>query len=190
MFAYKTLGSEMEAQEPDGPSAGPGTAGPSIKPPTDAEVQLFSEYYCQELPRLVVFLMCQGAPQDLSTGISHQTLVELFAGWYNHADPRLWTRRNASRVLIRCLSDTNDQDVSTLSKKGARLLTEGAISLIDGTSVPAICALPARQRQVVAWFLDKWDTATIAGELGLEPKTVDGLFAEARDALMDGSGKS
>src|SRR5215475_10923595 len=61
----------------------------------------FTVFYRGHLPRLVRFLILDGAPPALAAELAQEVMTALWRDWDTVASPRAWTRTAASRAWIR-----------------------------------------------------------------------------------------
>jgi DNA-directed RNA polymerase specialized sigma24 family protein len=124
----------------------------------------FSLFYTEQMPRLVAFLMVQGAGRALAAEVAQEAMIESYRSWDSIDHPAAWVRVVASRAW------------------GQRVSAEP-----DGESRHAFLGkvrdLPAGQREVMAWAYDGYRPTEIAAQLGRDPVEVRSLLREARAAL-------
>lgn len=141
----------------------------------------FEAFYRRFVPRLVGFLICQGAGLQVAADIAQETMIKAWRGWSRIDFPEPWARRTASRALIRHLID--DRETPTGPVPDSTLITNpDVIGEFESRHViiPLVRRLPTRQRQVLAWTLAGDTPSEIAGELGLTPEAVRASLKVAR----------
>jgi DNA-directed RNA polymerase specialized sigma24 family protein len=82
---------------PSGSDVSPGTSLSG----TSVDDEAFSAFYRKFVPKLVAFLVWQGARLPDATKISQDTMVELYRSWSAIHHPETWARRVASQMLAR-----------------------------------------------------------------------------------------
>jgi RNA polymerase sigma factor (sigma-70 family) len=163
-------------------------ADTNIQPPGTTEkvdaVQAFSVFYRESLQPLVAFLMYQGASLADAGDLAQEALAAAFHSWERIQHPKAWTRRVASRALIRQISRV--EDPSEVVPERAVLLPDRDISDWEEKHeiLRLMRLLPPRQRQVLAWTLDGFKPSEIAAELGLKPEAVRANLKKARRAIV------
>ncbi|MEV6976913.1 sigma-70 family RNA polymerase sigma factor [Kitasatospora sp. NPDC093806] len=156
----------------------------TTRPPSPAEG--FDGFYRRFMPRLVGFLMWQGAPGSLAADIAQETMVKAYHDWWRIRSHEAWARRVASRELVRHFSRVLEDPVGDVPEESGPLLAhpddlaelESRHELLD-----LLGTLPPRQRQVLAWSVDGYRPAEIAEELGIDPATVRANLMKARRAV-------
>jgi RNA polymerase sigma-70 factor (sigma-E family) len=133
----------------------------------------FAEFFRDSWePCLRAVVAVVGRPQMAEDQVA-EAFARAWVSWRKvsrHPAPRAWVVRTALNTGAswwrrrRCELPLADQDLTAPGDLGGGL---------DATLLTAIWRLPARQREVIALriFLDL-DTATIAGQLGIEAGTV------------------
>lgn len=61
----------------------------------------FTEFYRASIKPLVAFLILQGATLAEAADIAQDTMISAYHHWHTIAHPHAWTRRVASRAVIR-----------------------------------------------------------------------------------------
>ncbi|MFF2518262.1 RNA polymerase sigma factor [Streptomyces sp. NPDC058086] len=150
---------------------------------TGAAQAEFPAFYRRFLPTLVAFLMWQGAPGDRATDLAQETMIKAYNKWHDIRSPQAWTRRVASRELVRYFSRVEEEPVDQVPDTAASLLPrpdELAEWECKHELLNLLKLLPPRQRQVLAWSMTGYTPSQIAEELGLTPETVRGNLRKVR----------
>ncbi|MEU9047869.1 sigma-70 family RNA polymerase sigma factor [Kitasatospora sp. NPDC048343] len=145
----------------------------------------FAYFYRTCIRRLVAFLMWQGAPAALAADLAQDTMVKAYERWDRIQSPEAWSRRVASRELVRAFSQV-EESIDELALEPTSLLPvpdEAAEWEGQQEVLHLLRDLPARQRQVLAWTLDGYKPTEIAAELGLKAAAVRASLFKARLAV-------
>lgn len=145
----------------------------------------FDYFYRTFMIRLVAFLMWQGAPAALASDLAQDTMLKAYERWDRIQSPEAWSRRVASRELVRAFSQV-EESIGELALEPTSLLPapDEAAEWEDTQEILHLLRdLPARQRQVLAWTLDGYKPAEIAAELGLKAAAVRASLFKARLAV-------
>ena len=151
-------------------------------PPRDE----FPAFYLRFLPTLVAFLMWQGAPGDRAADLAQEAMIKAYNKWPDIRSPEAWTRRVASRELVRYFSRVEEEPVDEVPDTVASLLPrsdELAEWECKHELLNLMQLLPPRQRQVLAWSMTGYTPSQIAEELKLTPETVRGNPKKARHSV-------
>lgn len=170
--------------------AGPSRLEPSIeKAARDLE---FSLFYRADLPRLVGFLIVQGARPAVAADLAQDAMTEAYRKWDTIDAPRAWVRTVASRHWWR-RSGRDKREVSSdeLPESSGLLSAEESTEIETRHDFVAVLrGLPSSQRQVLAWTYDGYQPTEIAALLGKEPATVRSVLRSARAALRKKRGEA
>ncbi|HXV94828.1 MAG TPA: sigma-70 family RNA polymerase sigma factor [Pseudonocardia sp.] len=156
--------------------------------PDAAAVAAFTAFYRSSAPRLVGFLVWQGARLPDAAECAQEALTEAFRQWSSIREPHAWCRRVASRLYARRFAAPEEPVADLDATAGRPLLPAGAgvddlhrrhevLRLLD--------LLPARQRQVMAWTYDGATPAEIADALRITPEAVRANLYKARTTLRN-----
>jgi RNA polymerase sigma factor (sigma-70 family) len=144
--------------------------------------EAFSAFYREHFAALVTFLMYQGARLADAQELAQETMTVAFRSWETIEHPKAWTRRVASRALIRRIASIDDP-VNELPESEALSSERDITDWEDRHEILRLLRLlPPRQRQVLAWTFDGFSPAQIAAELGLKPEVVRSNLKKARRA--------
>ncbi|MFJ9690767.1 RNA polymerase sigma factor [Kitasatospora sp. NPDC101183] len=145
----------------------------------------FAYFYRRFIGRLTAFLMWQGASAALAADLAQDTMIKAYERWDRIQSPEAWSRRVASRELVRAFSQV-EESIDDLSLEPTSLLpapNDAAEWEKEQEILHLLRDLPARQRQIFAWTLDGYKPAEIAAELGLKATAVRASLFKARLAL-------
>jgi RNA polymerase sigma factor (sigma-70 family) len=155
---------------PDRPTAATPPLDPPDPNPPDTD-EVFSTFYRGFLPRLVAFLLWQGARLTDAADIAQDTMIKAYQHWSEVRSPEAWARTVASRELIRrivaCPEDPHP------APPECPLLP--AVTNVEAWEqqhdiLRLLADLPPRQRQVLAWTMEGYTPTEIADELGITPE--------------------
>lgn len=165
------------------PSTAPEAAGDQLAGP-DQAVAEFTAFYSDNVPRLVRFLIVDGAPPALAAELVQDVMTALWRCWHTVASPGPWTRTAASRAWIRYRTrvpelptDIPDSVLLSSHDAGDIDVRHDLLRLLD--------RLTPRQRQVMARTYDGDTPAEIAAELQITEATVRSLLRNARHTMAE-----
>ncbi|MFJ9953221.1 RNA polymerase sigma factor [Kitasatospora sp. NPDC091207] len=176
----------MNETGPDGEAASAASLG--RLPASDSGIETssrngeFAYFYRTCLRKLVAFLMWQGASAALAADLAQDTMLKAYERWDRIQSPEAWSRRVASRELVRAFSRV-EESIEELTLEPTSLLPspgEAAEWERRQEILNLLSGLPARQRQVMAWTLDDYTPTEIAAELGMNPAAVRASLFKAR----------
>lgn len=164
---------------------------------TDTSVEEFSAFYVQAAPRLVSFLVWQGAPLADAADCAQDALAQCFKRWASIENPTAWCRHVALRLHHgRVRARGLEQSTDALEDVGRPLVIHDS-DLDEAedrhTLLQMLQTLPPRQREVVAWTYEGATPTEIARTLNVSPETVRSSLRKARELLrkqLRGSGRS
>lgn len=155
------------------------------------EVDAFSAFYRTEVKPLVNFLLWMGAGLADATDIAQESMIEAYRNWPSIQQPRAWTRRVASRLYGR--RRYGHETVTEPAGLGP-LLRDAPADIAAWEQrhevLRLLATLPWRQRQVMAWTYDGYQSPEIAAELNITPAAVRASLVLARRALAEGLGQA
>lgn len=145
----------------------------------------FNAFYRRFFPRLVTFLMWQGARLPDAAGITQVTMIKAHKHWSTIREPDAWARRVASRELARQIARIKEDPAGEIPEHSSLLLslTNVAVWEQQHEVLRELSRLSLRQRQVMAWSLEGYTPAEIAKELKITSDTVLANLEQARKAL-------
>jgi RNA polymerase sigma factor (sigma-70 family) len=153
-----------------------------------AEVAEFSEFYMENVPRLIAFLVCEGVSVIDAADCVHETLLDALPPvWATLEYPYAWCRLVAHRKAYDLAKRRRETPFADPELAGSPLVAAGIdveyfesryeflrwLALLGG----------GRQREVLAWAYDGATPAEIAAELGMDPATVRSTLRNARATL-------
>lgn len=149
----------------------------------DAE---FTVFYEPEFPRLVLFLLVQGAGHR-AADIAQETMTEAYRQWDLLDRPGAWVRLVAQRQWWK-LARRGRTEIPRDELPEPSGLLPSAYEQIENRHVllALLDHLTELQRQVLAWSYDGYHPTEIAVVLGKEPATVRSALREARKKVQAG----
>jgi RNA polymerase sigma-70 factor (ECF subfamily) len=176
----------MDDEPADVGAADPEPRLPQLDPASDKALRdaEFTLFYA-DLPRLVGFLVVQGAHPNLAADIAQDAMTEAYRQWDHLDAPLAWVRTVASRRWWdRSRRDRIELPHEEIPEPGLLLSAEEAEEITHRhTFLALLHGLPPLQRQVMAWTYDGYRPTEIAAVLGKPPATVRSALREARIAL-------
>lgn len=147
----------------------------------------FDEFYRCERPRLDVFVRRMGATWEEAKDIAQDTMLAAFIHWKEITNPRAWVRVAAVRKFLRQQERSRQgTELAYRSEWGvSSCYTPPATYEETEIVLDAIGKLPSAQRQVMAWSIDGYTPAEIAGILGENVATVRSNLRHARRQLAE-----
>ncbi len=146
----------------------------------------FAEFFRAEHKKLIRFVIAIGAGGDEAAEIAQLTFFKAFENWDAIRAPRAWIRRVAVNELAAARQAARrETPQATLPDVPVAVSTALEVELTEEARqvLAALQALPAGQRQVMAWIIDGFGAAEIARELGVSPESVRQSHAKARKNL-------
>jgi RNA polymerase sigma-70 factor (ECF subfamily) len=161
------------------------TAASPARPMAAAHDAEFSRFYRGFVATLVAFLQWQGVPMRVAADIAQETMIEAYRSWAMIHSPQAWARRVAARMWARRIADVAEDPVADVPEQATSLLAITDVAAWEQRHdvLHVLDALPPRQRQVLAWTVDGYTPAEIAGELKMSPDAVRASLLKARRAL-------
>jgi RNA polymerase sigma factor (sigma-70 family) len=146
----------------------------------------FNVFYRGYTPRLVRFLVLDGAPPGLAAELAQEVMIELWREWDAVRSPKAWARRAASRKWIRYRTTVPELPVDMVPESGPLLSSEDAERvLVEHDLLRLLDLLTPRQRQVMALTYDGDTPAEIADELSITEATVRSTQRTARQQMAE-----
>jgi len=169
------------APSPETPLAASQAVAAPARPDTAED---FAVCYRREMPGLVWFVMSLGASAEEAADAAQSAFAAAFTVWETIRYPAAWLRRVAQRAYYRQAA-SREIPVETAPDRPGPLSVTGAVEFRDEARevLAALAELPARQRQVMAWYVDGFSPAEIARQLGIDPAAVRQSLAKARKNL-------
>jgi len=143
----------------------------------------FSAFYLLHHPRLVRFLVLDGAPTRIAADLAQDAMIDLFRRWETVQFPWAWVRKAASRAWIRYRTQVPELPFDDVELP--LLISDSAASEIDTRHdlLRMLTRLSPRQRQVMARLFDGDTYGEIAAELQISEATVRSTARHARTIL-------
>jgi RNA polymerase sigma factor (sigma-70 family) len=165
----------MEGDEPSIECSEPSAA-------IDAEFCLFYE---DDFPRVVAFLIVQGASPSLAADVAQEAMIAAYRNWDVVEWPRTWVRRVAQRQWWRVReSATKEIPCEELPEVSGLLpAAEADAVLARHVFLAEVATLSPQQRTILSWTYDDYRPTEIAAALGMNPATVRTTLRDARAAL-------
>ncbi|WP_194838606.1 RNA polymerase sigma factor [Nocardia sp. XZ_19_369] len=168
----------------------PGQLSPSV---VEQEVA-FAAFYRESAPRLIGFLVLQGARPADAAEITQEVMIKLWRSWSVVTKPMAWARVTASRALARRMAAIEEDLIAEFGERSAVLAADSGIDewIENNHYYRLLRALPPRQRQVMVWTMEGYSSVEIAELLRLNPATVRSNLRKARRALateLDGGAR-
>jgi RNA polymerase sigma-70 factor (ECF subfamily) len=162
-----------------------------LSAPTPSQLDLerqhleeFTTFYNDFTPKLIGFLVLQGARPADAAEITQSTMIKAWQSWSTIDSPKAWARTVASRDWVRRVADT-EEDLIAEPERSALLSSSSDIDewIQRDEYYQAMRALPSRQRQIMAWTMEGHTPAEIADQLRLNPASVRSSLRKARRTL-------
>lgn len=116
--------------------------------------------------------MSLSANAEVAADVAQSAFTDAFPLWPTIRHPRAWLRRVAERGYYR--RGFRETLVESPPERPGPLATASDVELRDEARavLAALAGLPPKQRQVMAWCIDGYSPAQIAGEIGADPVAV------------------
>ncbi len=140
----------------------------------------FDEFFRAEFPLLTGFLCKAGFDLDPARDAAAEAMLNAHEDWRTVTYPRSWVRR----VGYRRAKEQTSVRADWASEDEAQ--EEKLVSLVDDASfvLTMLGRLPKRQRLGMAWSLDGFAPAAIAGLLGITDEAVRSTLRHAQTRLQ------
>lgn len=162
--------------------------------PNPRELAEFSSFYIDHMPNLIAFLLSHGASAADSADVAQETMVCALKNWPDIESPKAWSRRVASRALVRRIASIEEDTIAEPERSALLPANSDIDSWVQQQDYYRILrSLPPRQRQVMAWTIEGYKPAEIADLLHLDPATVRSNLRKARRTIviqLDGSDRA
>jgi RNA polymerase sigma-70 factor (ECF subfamily) len=145
----------------------------------------FASVYRAEMGPLIRFVMKHGARPQEAADAAQEAFVQAYKAWETISFPERWLRTVAPRIYFRAaLKVKEDLPGEICSSPGdCHLLTDIELSDQERSVFAALAELTGRQRQVMAWYYDGYDTREIAEVLEISEAAVRQNLHRARKQL-------
>lgn len=153
--------------------------------PSGPDLIAYSDFYRGFSPRLLAFLIYQGAQAADAAEIVQDTMTKAWQSWSTIQHPEAWTRRVASRALVRRIASVEEDSVATVPEQSALLVSRADMDAWEQKHdlLRVLALLPPRQRQIMAWTLEGYTPAEIGRELQLTAEVVRSNLKKARRSM-------
>lgn len=149
-----------------------------------ANDKTFANFYRGFVPTLVAFLRWQGVPLRDAADIAQETMIQAYRYWRSIQHPQAWARRVAARKWARRIAAAVEDPVDQVPEQPSLLTLTNIAEWEERHDVLQLLdQLPARQRQVLAWTLDRYTPTEIAAELKITAEAVRASLAKARRTI-------
>ncbi|MGK5548671.1 sigma-70 family RNA polymerase sigma factor [Streptomyces sp. URMC 127] len=161
------------------------SASPAADLPGEASPVLdFAAVYRAEMPLLTRFVMKHGARPQEAADAAHEAFARAYEVWATIRYPARWLRTVASRAYFRARRPREELPGELPpSRADFHLPTIIELSDQERAVYAALAELPARQRQVMAWFYDHYTVSEISEELQISEDAVRQNLCRARATL-------
>lgn len=159
--------------------------------PDPAVVEAFTAFHHVAAPKLMAFLIWNGASFPDAADCVQEALVQAYQQWPTLRHPHAWCRLVASRLYARHVATLLEDPSADLDSLEPGAL--GAALIAPGTDLDALehrhtvlellDLLPPRQRQVMGWIYDGVTITEIADALQITPSAVSANLYKARATL-------
>ena len=154
----------------------------------------FTVFYRGHMPRLVRFLVLDGARPALAAELAQEVMAALWRGWDTVESPWPWTRTAAARAWIRYRTQVPELPTDIVESSLLVSAEDAAAVEVRHDLLRLLRLLTPRERQVMARTYDGDTPAEIAAELQITEATVRstqrnarGKMAEHRHSRQDGA---
>ncbi|MEV6562301.1 sigma-70 family RNA polymerase sigma factor [Nocardia sp. NPDC051756] len=149
------------------------------------DLAAFSDFYRSFSPRLFAFLIYQGARSADAAEIVQDTMTKAWQSWSTIRYVEAWTRRVASRALVRRIASLEEDSVAAVPEQSALLATHAEMDAWEQKHdlLRVLALLPPRQRQIMAWTLEGFTPGEISAELLLSADAVRSNLKKARRSI-------
>ncbi|WP_063129928.1 RNA polymerase sigma factor [Nocardia fusca] len=148
------------------------------------EIATFSEFYRHFTPKIVAFLLTQGATLADATEVTQFAMLEAWQNWDDIRSPQAWVRTVAGRALVRRFASL-ETPVLEFGERTALVPDDLQISAWERRYdlLRILKELPSRQRQVMSWTLAEYTPTEIAAILQITPEAVRSNLRKARRSI-------
>ncbi|WP_328701461.1 RNA polymerase sigma factor ShbA [Amycolatopsis pittospori] len=141
----------------------------------------FDEFFHAEFPLLTGFLCKAGFALDPSRDAAAEAMLNAYEDWRTITQPKSWVRRVGHRRAKEQTAVRADWAFTDVARE------DKLATLADETSsvLTMLGRLPKRQQLGMAWSLDGFTPAEIAGVLGIADEAVSATLRHARSRLEE-----
>ena len=146
----------------------------------------FNSFYRIELTPLVHFMIRLGASQPEAEDAAQEAMKTALLRWADIENPKAYVRRAAKRAFYRARNRDRDRPAREIEASRPHVKCSPVVIFDEETQyvLDALRSLPRAQREVMAWTVDGYEPAEIAGIVGKNPATVRTNLRHARKALL------
>lgn len=148
----------------------------------------FAEFFREEFRPLVPFLQKIGFEKEQAQDAAQEAMTCAYRSW-SHIDrsPRGWVRTAAYRIACNHAQRAREEPLRAVAG-GWATSAHYDVDVVENIEehellLRLLQQLPHRQRLVMAWHLDGFDTNEISDQLNMSPATVRSTLRHARDQL-------
>jgi RNA polymerase sigma-70 factor (ECF subfamily) len=148
----------------------------------------FASFFRQEYPRLVLFLLKEGASEPEAEDGAQEAMAQALAAWDRPRSPRAWVRRAAFTIYVRHATRLRREQAAlaqAVSVTSRASVAEANYKEGQWRIVAIMRQLPPEQRKVAALFYDGLTQYEIAEVIGKPVATVRSLLRHARIRLKE-----
>jgi len=146
----------------------------------------FEDFFRREISSLVSFVRKQGFEIEEARDAAQEAMIMACKKWEHLNSPLAWVRiaakgaamRNAERQRAGTACAIRNWEQTPATPTDPAELLEG-----HGRALILLDCLPTQQREVMAWYLDGFETHEIARHLGVSESTVRSSKRHARNLL-------
>lgn len=148
----------------------------------------FVEFFRGELGPLVAFLQKAGFEREKAEDAASEAMTCAYQSWSRiDRSPRGWVRTVAYRIACGQARRACEEPLRAVAG-GWAIPAHYDVDAVEATEehellLRLLQQLPQRQRLVMAWHLDGFDTNEISEQLNMPPATVRSTLRHARDRL-------
>jgi RNA polymerase sigma factor (sigma-70 family) len=147
----------------------------------------FEAFFRGSYRDLIRYVMMLGASVSDADEVAQEAMTAAYRRWPRIDNPKAWTWRVACRTYLRADRRRRLREVLAPAEHlPDRAGVDPADALLGAYRVRMLLrGLAARQRRVVAWWLDGYQFDEIAEKLDVKTATVRSLFRHARKRLRE-----
>jgi RNA polymerase sigma factor (sigma-70 family) len=147
----------------------------------------FAEFFKQDYPSLVLFVMYLGASRADAEDAAQQAMLEACQKWKEIRTPSPWVRKVAIRAYLKA-ARTVKRTFPLMEAQADRPVMDPDLAIFHEEQqqvMTLIRQLPEEQRKVTALYYDNVGTDEIARLLGKPEATVRSLLRHARNRIRE-----
>jgi RNA polymerase sigma-70 factor (ECF subfamily) len=142
----------------------------------------FAAFFRQDFPRLVLFLIKNGASEADAEDAAQEAMTKASTAWARIDNPRAWVRTVALRIWWKQAGwdAVLDEDAPLLTREDPTATEEEKWKVVQ-----LLRRLPPAQRAVAALYYDGFSTKEISGILSKTEGTIRSLLRYGRRRLKE-----